>query len=346
MNQSAAPAFEIDTSRHFATWLAETGVSIGFTTYQIGKVFLIGVQPNGRLGVYERTLDRCMGMVPTGNGFFISTAYQLWRFENVLPTGQMHNGHDALYVPQVSWVTGDIDMHDIGIDASGMPVFANTLFSCLATVSETASFKPIWRPPFVGRLAAEDRCHLNGLAMRDGAPHVVTTVSRSAVADGWRDQRRDGGCVVAVDSDEILTSGLSMPHSPRYHQGRVWLHNSGTGEFGYLDPDSNRFEVVAFCPGYLRGLAFVRDYAVIGLSKPRHRTFAGLALDDALRTYEAEPRCGLHVIDLKTGDQVHWLRCDAFITEIYDVAILTGVARPMLLGFKTDEIKTHISIEA
>jgi uncharacterized protein (TIGR03032 family) len=286
-----------------------------------------------------------MGMAPTENGFYISSAYQLWRFENVLPVGQTHNGHDALYVPQASWVTGDIDMHDIGIDASGAPIFANTLFSCLATVSETASFKALWRPPFVDRLAAEDRCHLNGLAMRDGAPHVVTTVSRSGVADGWRDHRRDGDCVVDVDSGEILAGGLSMPHSPRHHHGKIWLHNSGTGEFGYLDPETYRFEPVAFCPGYQRGLAFVGDHAVVGLSKPRHKTFAGLLLDDALKDRDAEPRRGLHVIDLNTGDQVHWLRCDAFITEIYDVAILANVRRPMLLGFKTDEIKTHISFE-
>jgi hypothetical protein len=51
MSDATSPTFEIDSSRHFATWMAETGVSIGFTTYQIGKVFLIGVQPNGRLAV-------------------------------------------------------------------------------------------------------------------------------------------------------------------------------------------------------------------------------------------------------------------------------------------------------
>jgi uncharacterized protein (TIGR03032 family) len=345
MTDAQTASFDLDASRHFAAWLAEIGGSLGFTTYQIGKVFLVGLQPNGRLSVYERTLDRCMGLAATANGFFISTAYQIWRFENVLPAGQLHNGYDALYVPQSSWVTDDIDSHDIGVGTDGRPVFANTLFSCLATVSETASFKALWTPPFIDRLAPEDCCHLNGLAMHDGVPHAVTSVSRSTVADGWRDRRVDGGCVIRVEDGEILATGLSMPHSPRFHAGRLWVHNSGTGEFGYLDPGDNRFQAVAFCPGYLRGLTFVGDYAVVGLSKPRHKTFSGLPLDNALSAHDAKPRCGLQVIDLKTGDQPHWLRCDSFISEIYDVAAFPTIRRPMLLGFKTDEIKTHISFE-
>ena len=59
-------------------------------------------------------------------------------------------------------------------------------FGCLATLSERASFQPLWRPPFLSGLVPEDRCHLNGLAMRDGQPAYVTAVAASDVADGWR----------------------------------------------------------------------------------------------------------------------------------------------------------------
>ena len=83
-------------------------------------------------------------------------------------------------------------------------MFVNTLFSCLATLSETHSFAPLWQPPFVSRLAAEDRCHLNGLAMRDGEPRYVTAVAATDVADGWREQRRDGGVVIDVATGEIV----------------------------------------------------------------------------------------------------------------------------------------------
>jgi AbrB family looped-hinge helix DNA binding protein len=110
-------------------------------------------------------------------------------------------------------------------------------------------------------LAAEDRCHLNGLAMKDGRAAYVTAVSSSDVVDGWRDHRAGGGIVIDVNSNEIVIGGLSMPHSPRWYQGRLWLLNSGTGEFGYVDVDAGRFVPVSFCAGYLRGLAFHGDFA-------------------------------------------------------------------------------------
>ena len=249
-----------------------------------------------------------------------------------------------LYVPQVGWTTGDIDTHDVALDGAGRPVFVNTLFSCLATVSETASFKPLWQPPFISKLAPEDRCHLNGLAMQDGQPYMVTETSRSDVADGWRERRVDGGCVVDVASGEIVASGLSMPHSPRHYRGKLWLHNSGTGEFGILEPETGRFEPVAFCPGFLRGLDFIGKYAVVGLSLPRYRRFSGLAIDAELERRDATPQCGLRVIDLETGDVPHWLRVDGFVEELYDVIVLPNTRRPMLLGFQSDEIRTRLNI--
>jgi uncharacterized protein (TIGR03032 family) len=339
------PSFSFETSRYFTNWLQEVGASIGFSTYQIGKVFLVGSRPDGRFSIFERTLDHSMGMVASANGFYLSSRYQLWRFENILPAGATHEDYDALYVPQVGWTTGDIDTHDIGLGAAALPIFVNTLFSCLATISETASFRPIWQPPFISRLAPEDRCHLNGLAMKDGQPYMVTATSRSDVADGWRERRTDGGCVVDVASGEIVASGLSMPHSPRYYRGKLWLHNSGTGEFGTIDVETGRFEPVAFCPGFLRGLDFIGKYAVVGLSLPRYRRISGLAIDDELERRDTAPRCGVQVIDLETGDVPHWLRAKSVIEELYDVIVLPKVRRPMLLGFQTDEIRTRLSLE-
>ena len=339
------PKLELLPSRQFPEWLAGEGASLAFTTYQAGKLFLIGAR-DGKLSIFERTLNRCMGMAASDNALYISTLWQLWRFENALLPGQTQDGYDRVFVPQLGYVTGDLDIHDLGVDADGQLVFVNTLFSCLATPSETHSFKPLWQPPFVTRLAAEDRCHLNGLAMRDGRPAFVTAVSDSDVSDGWRDKRRDGGIVVDVGTGETVLGGLSMPHSPRWHQDKLWLHNSGTGEFGHVDLKAGRFEPVTFCPGYLRGLGFVGDYAVMGLSKPReNKTFSGLALDDALAGKSTEARCALHVVDLRTGDCVHWLRIDGFVEELYDVVVLPGVRRPMAIGMVSDEIRRVISVE-
>lgn len=336
---------EIAASRQFDSWLAEQKISLAFTTYQAGKFFLIGRQANGRLAMFERTFSRSMGLCVDGDRLWMSTLYQLWRFENALDPGVLHNGHDRVYVPRVGYTTGDIDTHDIAVDADGRVIFVNTLFSCLATISDAASFVPLWRPPFISKLAAEDRCHLNGLAMREGHPGYVTAISRSDVAAGWRDHRRDGGVVIDVETGDFATSGLSMPHSPRLHDGRLWLLESGTGYFGYVDVATGRFERVTFCPGYLRGLTFHGDFALVGLSRCReNRTLSGLSLDDELANRHAEPRCGLMVIDLRTGDIVHWLTIEGSVQELYDVAVLPGVARPMAIGFKTDEIRRIITI--
>jgi len=162
----------------------------------------------------------------------MTTQFQNWRLENMLQPSQTDGDFDRLYVPQAGFVTGDVDAHDIAFDADSQVVFVNTLFSCLATNSDRANFRPLWRPPFISKLAAEDRCHLNGLAMRGGRPKYVTTCSRSDMADGWRDHRADGGCVIDVASGEVVVASLSMPHSPRFYRDRLWLLNSGQGDFG------------------------------------------------------------------------------------------------------------------
>ncbi len=182
-------------------------------------------------------------------------------------------------MPQLGWTTGDLDIHDIAVDAQGCPVFANTLFSCLATVSERHSFLPFWQPAFITKLAAEDRCHLNGVALERGVPRYVTAVGRSDVADGWREHRAAGGLVIDVEQNAVVLDGLSMPHSPRLYRDKLWLLDSGRGQFGYVDLDRGAFEPVAFCHGYARGLAFHGDYAIVGISRAReNRTFSGLAL--------------------------------------------------------------------
>ena len=287
-----------------------------------------------------------MGLCLQGNSLWLSTLYQLWRFENSLLPGQVYQDYDGFYVPQMSYVTGDLDIHDVVVPAGDTkPVFVNTLFSCLSRPSATHSFVPVWHPPFISRLAAEDRCHLDGLALRDGVPRYVTTISKSDVSDGWRDYRQEGGCVLDIPSQDILVTGLSMPHSPRWYQNKLWLLNSGKGEFGYVDLDSREFVPVAFCPGYLRGLAFDGNFAVVGLSESRHnKSFQDLELDRRLADRRASPRCGLGVIDLRSGDLVHTLRIERIITELYDVAVIPGIRRPMAIGFRSDEIRRVISM--
>lgn len=346
------PHLEIKGSQNLTNWLTHQQVSLVFTTYQAGKVFFIGVQNDGRLSIFERTFNHCMGLWATPQTIWLSSLYQLWRFENALDPNQLHEGYDRLYIPQMGYTTGNLDIHDIVIDGRDRAaplrdraVFVNTLFNCLATVSDTHSFIPLWKPKFISRLVPQDRCHLNGLALENGSPRYVTAVGQADTADGWRETRNGGGCVIDVTSDEIVATGLSMPHSPRVYRDNLWLHNSGTGYFGKIDLKTGKFQPVTFCPGYLRGLAFINNYAIVGISKPReNKTFSNLPLDDNLATNKTQPHCGLLVIDLKSGEIVHSLLIDGIVSELYDVAILPGVKRPMNLGFKSPEIRQMINI--
>jgi uncharacterized protein (TIGR03032 family) len=344
-NTGANPQLEIMGSRQLTSWMAENTLSLAFTTYQTGKLFFIGLQPDGRLSIFERTFNRCMGLCADDNTLYMSSLYQLWRFENFFEEGQSHEGFDRMYVPVNGHTTGDLDIHDVAVMDDGQVVFVNTLFSCLSVLDPKHSFTPIWQPKFISKLAAEDRCHLNGLAMENGKPKYVTAVAQADVADGWRDHRHDGGCIIDVTNDEIIATGLSMPHSPRVYQDKLWVLNSGTGEFGTVDRENGKFDPVAFCPGYMRGLTFVGDYAIVGLSKARgNKTFSGLALDDRLADKKAEAQCALQIIDLKSGDIVNWLKIDGVVEELYDVVALPNAIRPMALGFKSDEIRHVISM--
>lgn len=276
----------------------------------------------------------------------------LWRLRNDVPAGHATaQGATRRFVPREARVTGRLDTHDIGVGRMGDMagpglIFVNTAFSCLATISETASFRPLWQPRFISALVQEDRCHLNGLAMDGERPAFVSAISSSDVADGWRERRRDGGVLIDVATGEVVATGLSMPHSPRLHGGRLWLLNSGTGEFGTVDPADGRFTPVAFCPGYARGLTFIGDHAVIGLSRPRdNQTFEGLPLQEALATRDAAPRCGLLVVDTRSGQALHWLRFEQTIGELYDVVALPGVRQAEAVGFVGDTIERSIQIE-
>jgi uncharacterized protein (TIGR03032 family) len=193
-------------------------------------------------------------------------------------------------------------------------------------------------------LIAEDRCHLNGIALQEGEVRYVTTIGQTDRANGWRDRRHHGGCVIDITNNQLIATGLSMPHSPRWYQDRLWLLNSGTGEFGYLDLSQGKFEPVVFCPGYLRGCALMENYAVVGISQLRNKTFSGLLLEQKLQQADRESFCGLLIIDLLQGEIVHWLKLEGVVNELYDVAILPNVRRPMALGFKSDEIKRLITI--
>lgn len=339
----SAPPYAVNASPGFAAWLHEQNTALAITTYQIGKLFLIGAPARDRLSVTERTFQRCLGVAALDGSLYLAGLNNIMQFENVVPQGQQLEGHDAVFAPQVAWYTGDVFAHDVGVLPGGRALFVNTLFSCLAVVDEQTSFRPVWRPPFISALRPEDRCHLNGVAMQEGRPRFVTAAGQTDAPRAWREARTGNGCVIDIGSNEIVASGLTMPHSPRLHEGRLYLCNAGTGEFGEVDLASGRFNPIAFCPGFARGVSFVGGHVLVGLSLPRqHRDFSGLPLDGRLKQEGLEPRCMIQVIDLASGAAEHWLTLGGVVRELYDIACLPGLHSPMAVGFAQDQINRLI----
>ncbi|WP_193200458.1 TIGR03032 family protein [Nostoc sp. MG11] len=346
---NSTPALKIAASQEFSFWLAQQNLSLACTTYQTNRLFFVSSQANGHLKVHERLFDKPMGLYAAGSTLYMSTRYQLWHFENLLEAGERYGEcvseallqADRLYVPRTAYTTGDVNAHEVVLDDVGKVIFVNTDFSCLASLSPDYNFVPIWQPPFISKLVAEDRCHLNGLAMVEGKPGYVTACSTTDTAAGWRNHRLDGGVVIDVVHNEIIATGLSMPHSPRWYQGKLWLLNSGTGELGYIQ--DNQFHPITFCPGFVRGLAFWQNFAFVGLSQLRSQSFIGLTLEKRLIAQGNRPQCGLMVIDLQTGTPLHWLYFQGVIEELFDVVVLPGVRQPQAIGLQSDEIQRLVT---
>jgi uncharacterized protein (TIGR03032 family) len=344
---SSPKAIDIDftTSSRFTDFMAAQRLSLVLSTYQTGTLFFIAPAEDGKLHISDVNLQRSMGLWVQGKSVYAGSHYQIWRFENILPKGQVYEGCDRLFIPQVGWTTGDLDCHDIVVEDSGRLVFVNTRYSCLATISETHSFVPLWQPPTISALAPEDRCHLNGLALKDGKAAYATAFSTSDKTHGWRETKGGGGVLWNLASSEIILDGLSMPHSPRWYDSKLWLLESGTGYFGWVDLQNRRFEPVAFCPGYLRGLAFYGDYAFIGASLPRETSgFNGLTLDTTLAERGISPRCGVFVVDLKRGEILHNIEVTGSVQELYDVAILPNTQRPRAVSLTSEDIHFLLGI--
>lgn len=275
-----------------------------------------------------------MGLAADGSGVWVATLNRIWRFSYLIGATTRETSHDVTLTPQAALVTGYVNAHDLAIGPQGRPVFAASMFNCVATTTLEASLVPVWYPNFIVDRSPGDACHLNGIAMAQGKLRFATVFAQDGNADAWR-ETRSNGAVIDVNSNSAIVAGLDQPHSPRIHKGRLWLHESGNGAFGYVDGD--RFREAIRCPGYLRGLAFDGDIACLGMSKPRDTTSPGAkAFAAMLADRGTEAGCGILFFDLKGGSVVHSLRFGHGVDEIYDVAIL-GYRDPLLISPESPE---------
>ena len=304
----------------FTELLSHFGISLAISTYQAGKLILAradGKQTN----THFHAFDKPMGMAVSADRLTLGTTAQIQDFRNVPAAAarlKPEGRHDACYLSRGTHITGDIDIHEMAwVDEELW--FINTRFSCLCTLDAAHSFVPRWRPPFISAYDMRDRCHLNGLAVRDGKPRYITALGATDETNGWRANKASGGILMDISNNEFLLEGLSMPHSPRWHKNRLWFLESGRGSLSYLDPVTGKAETLAELPGFTRGLDFIGDYALIGLSQVRETAvFAGLPLTQS----QPVRHCGVWVVDIRTGESKAFLRFEKGVQEIFTVAIL------------------------
>ncbi len=318
-------------TNNFPGILSQLGISLVISTYQAGKLIVVRADDH-RINTHFRIFPKPMGIAASRAKIAIGCASQIWQLNNVPavaakiePTGK----HDACYLPHQTHVTGNIDIHEMAWGKDDL-WFINTRFSCLCTLDRNYSFVPHWRPNFITALTPEDRCHLNGLGMVNNQPKYVTALGKSDRAGGWRDHKANGGILLDVETNEIIMSGLSMPHSPRWYGDRLWVLESGHGSLATMDLNSGKLTTVINLPGFTRGIDFWGKLAFIGLSQVRESSvFSGIPLTKKLN----ERNCGVWVVNLETAQTIAFLKFEDAVQEVFAVQVLPNIRFPEIIDW-------------
>lgn len=315
-------------TNNFPEILHQLGISLIVSTYQAGKVIILR-NDNGKLNTHFRNFPKPMGMAVSDGKIALGTSFQIIDLRNIPNAAQRINPrHDACYLPRNIHLTGDIDIHEMAYIKDEL-WFINTKFSCLCTFDTNHSFTPRWKPPFISAYDLTDRCHLNGLAVKDEQIKYVTALGETDTANGWRENKARGGMLMDASTNEFICQGLSMPHSPRWYQNQLWVLESGDGSIAKVDESNRTWEAIAKLPGFTRGIDFYGDLAFIGLSKVRESAvFSGIPIAERL----TERTCGIWVINMRTGNTEAFLKFTEGVEEIFAVQVLPGIRFPEIVN--------------
>ena len=329
-------------SNGFSDWLREQRISIAVSTYQSNRVIFISSRnDHSRIHVQARSFERPMGMYITKNCLTIACKNSIWEFSNFLQQGSFYDQFDALYAPSRMFVTGSIDIHELGYEAkSDKIIFANTQYDCISTLSKNNSFEIEWIPPFLSRCMGDDRAHINGLCFINKTLQFASMCSQDDQSFGWKKNQDMGGILIDITNNQVILERLSMPHSPRFYDGRRWILNSGLGQLGF--EENGKYIPICELPGFTRGLAFCRNYALIGLSKLRSKSLKKLPIEEKLSKNAIYPDvCGIFIFDIQAKRPVHYLLFDEPIRELFDIQVLPH-RTPMIVGTQDDLLSRFI----
>jgi uncharacterized protein (TIGR03032 family) len=299
-----------------AAALAENEVSV--VAAAGGRLWLITTNDGLGVVVREIGLEGVTAAAWHGDRLFLASTWQVWAFVDAGP--EPGGGAAHLLLPQEAQTTGGLGVTDLAVGSRGL-VFASGLFSCLATLDDRNSMRPIWVPSGVSALRPETRSLLTGVALTDGKPSFVTAAGLSDEPAGWESSVVGGGVVLTTGGERVLT-GLTVPRNPRWSGDHLVLTDSGAGRVLRLDPATGEEETVTTLAGVLGGLDVRNELAVVAYGDPSRAVLAGLA---GGRPDAGPVRDGLALIDLGKGTVAGTIEFLGQAGPFEAVALLPGI---------------------
>ncbi len=322
--------FNISYSEEVAQIINNLNINLVLSTYQAGKVIFIAATSDTKLSQTPVNFKKPMGIASGKNILGIASIDRVEVFTNHPGLAKTYPGRpdhfDTMFFPRTTYHTGMLDLHDLHWTPKGL-IAVNTRYSCICRFDYRYNFTPIWHPNFISKLIPEDRCHLNGLAMQSGIPKYVTALGKGNEKESWRNGIERNGVLIDIDSNEILLEDLCMPHSPRIHNGSIYLLESGNGNLVRYNLMTRKKEFVCYLSGFSRGLAIKENYAFIGMSKIREESKTAKVLPVSKLAQES----GIVVVDLQTNSIVGTIKYEGGIEEIYDLQIIQNTAKTALI---------------
>jgi uncharacterized protein (TIGR03032 family) len=199
------------------------------------------------------------------------------------------------------FLPGSLYLHDLAIIDSNL--YGNAVGeNAVVRLHDDGRVERVWWPKAIetprGPVFGRNHLQLNSIAAGNSIEDSYFSASTDRIAarrpshQNFPVDRK--GVIFSGRTRDVIARGLTRPHSARLYRKRLWVDNSGYGELGVVDGE--KFEPAVRLPGWTRGLCFHRDIAFVGTSRviPRFRQYApGLDVDKS--------RCGVHVVDVKTG---------------------------------------------
>jgi uncharacterized protein (TIGR03032 family) len=344
-NKALAP-FSCQFSPNVPELLKKLNCSIAISTYQAGKLVFISAKDEDSLTQLPRNFQKVMGIAEDYKNQKLALACkdEIIIFKNskelALYYPKAPNKYDALYMPRATFYTGALDIHDLSFGENEELFAVNTLFSSIVKIDTNYNFTPYWSPPQIDKITGEDRCHLNGMAMKNGMPKYATAFNDGNTPQSWRDKITESGVIYDIENNKMIAKGLAMPHTPRIYNNELYVLLSATGELVKINKENGTYDVVVKIGGFVRGMSLHKDYLFIGQSKLRKNSSTFGKLPFAKDANQA----GIVIVHLPTKSITGKITYLTSLDEIYDIHILADKIRPNILNTLTEDYKEGLSI--